>query len=421
MTGKEIEALLQKTIGLKVTSIGSPMLDRSVQRRMKALSINDKNIYIKKLESSAVELRYLIEEVVIPETWFFRDHQPFKALTQYLVTQWAQNHESSLFKVLSIPCSTGEEPYSIVMTLLSSGWPAEKFTVHAVDISHRSIIRAKEGIYSENSFRGTDLDYRSRFFQKNQKQYILKNFIREKVHFHTGNILNKAFMKSLGLFDAIFFRNVLIYLDQISRIQALDTLHEILKDDGILVVGHAEATLLDNFPFSQAPYPQAFTFFKKSDQQLQSVSPINDLPELPTAKKTPISAKRLFSSPKPLIKEPPDLNLARKLANKGELMKAGSVCQKYLEKNGPSAQAFSLLGIIYDAANNTSEAEKLFRQALYLDPNHEEALVFLSLLTEKSGNVNGVKPLKKRIERLQEQKLSQPHNNAHNQPDTIKD
>jgi chemotaxis protein methyltransferase WspC len=404
MTGKEIEELLRKTIGLKVTSIGKPMLDRSVQRRMKALSINDKHIYIKKLKSSAVELRYLIEEVVIPETWFFRDSQPFKAITQYLITQWALNHESSLFKVLSIPCSTGEEPYSIVMTLLGSGWSAEKFTVHAVDISHRSITRAKEGIYSENSFRGTNFDYRSRFFQKVQNKYILKNFVREKVHFHTGNILNKAFMKSLGLFDAIFFRNVLIYLNQSSRIQALDTLHEILKDDGILVVGHAEATLLNKLPFSPAPYPQAFTFFKKSDQQLQSVSPNSVLPELPTTKENSISAKRLFSSPGQSIKQPPDLNLARKLANKGELMKARSVCQKYLEKNGPSAQAFSLLGIIYDAANNTSEAEKLFRQALYLDPDHEEALVFLSLLTEKSGNVNGVKTLKKRIERLQEQK-----------------
>jgi chemotaxis protein methyltransferase WspC len=421
MTGKEIEELLQKTIGLKVASIGTQTLDRSVQRRMKALSIDDKNKYIKKLKSSAVELQYLIEEVVIPETWFFRDRQPFIALTQYLVTHWAQNHESSLFKVLSVPCSTGEEPYSIAMTLLNSGWPTEKFIVHAADISHRLITRAKEGVYSENSFRGSDLEYRSRYFQKNLKHYILKKFVREKVHFHTGNILNKAFMKSLGLFDAIFFRNVLIYLDQHSRRQILDTLHEILNDDGLLIVGHAEANLLSNFSYTPAPYPQAFTFFKKSGQQLQSESHKRDLPELPKAKPIPVTAKRPFSSSKQSEKKLSDLKLARELANKGELQKANIICQKYLEDNGPSAQAFSLLGIINDAANNASEAEKSFRKAIYLDPNHEEALVFLSLLTEKSGNVNELKTLKKRIERVQEQKPSQPHESSDNLSDRLKD
>jgi chemotaxis protein methyltransferase WspC len=125
MADFEIEALLQKAMGLKVTSIGKPTLDRSVERRMKALSIDDKDAYVEKLKSSAHELKELIEEVVIPETWFFRDQEPFKAMIQYLVTQWAPIHQNNLFKVLSIPCSTGEEPYSLTMSLLSSGWPVE--------------------------------------------------------------------------------------------------------------------------------------------------------------------------------------------------------------------------------------------------------------------------------------------------------
>jgi chemotaxis protein methyltransferase WspC len=414
MAGKVIEELLQNAIGLKVTSIGIPTLNRSVQRRMKALSIDDENIYVEKLKSSAIEMRYLIEEVVISETWFFRDRAPFQALTQHLETQWAPKHESSLFKVLSVPCSTGEEPYSIAMALLSSGWPVEKFTIHAVDISHRSITRAKEAIFTENSFRGTDLGYRSHYFQKSPKYYILKNFVREKVHFHTGNILNKAFMKSLGFFDVIFFRNVLIYFDLTSRKQALGTLHEILNDDGILVVGHAEANLLSNFSFTPAPYPQAFAFFKKNGQQFKTITAKNELAGKPKAKKISLSAKKLFSSAKPTKKESPDLGLARKLANEGELRKASSICQDYLKQNGPSVKAYSLLGIIHDAANDPIEAEKLFRKALYLDPNHEESLVFLSLLTEKTGDPKEVKTLKNRIARLQEHKLSQLQGNNHN-------
>ena len=169
MADFEIEALLQKAMGLKVTSIGKPTLDRSVERRMKALSIDDKDAYVEKLKSSAHELKELIEEVVIPETWFFRDQEPFKAMIQYLVTQWAPIHQNNLFKVLSIPCSTGEEPYSLTMSLLSSGWPVEKFTVHAVDISNRSIARANEGIYTQHSFRGSDLAYRSQYFKQKNK------------------------------------------------------------------------------------------------------------------------------------------------------------------------------------------------------------------------------------------------------------
>ena len=137
MADFEIEALLQKVMGLKVTSIGKSTLDRSVQRRMKALSINNNDAYAEKLKSSALELKELIEEVVILETWFFRDREPFKAMSQFFINQWHPKHRNNIFRVLSSPCSTGEEPYSLTMTLLDSGWPADKFTVHGVDISRR--------------------------------------------------------------------------------------------------------------------------------------------------------------------------------------------------------------------------------------------------------------------------------------------
>ena len=271
MADFEIESLLQKAIGLKVTSIGRATLDRSVQRRMKALSITDKDTYVKKLNSSILELRELIEEVIIPETWFFRDQGPFKAMTQFLVTQWAPKHNNNLLRVLSAPCSTGEEPYSLCMTLLESGLPSDKFTIHGIDISHRSIARAKKGIYKEHSFRGADLSYQSKFFKQNDKSYILNDKVRDRVHFRIGNVLNRAFMEGLGLFDVIFFRNVLIYFDALSRHQAIATLFKILADDGILFVGHAEATLFNNSPFTPANYPQAFAFHKKTSHSFKTL------------------------------------------------------------------------------------------------------------------------------------------------------
>ena len=272
MADSEIEALLQKTLGLKVTSLGKATLDRSVRKRMQSLSITDKDAYVNKLKSSVLELKELIEEIVIPETWFFRDRESFTAMNQYLVRRWAPNKRNSFLKILSIPCSTGEEPYSVAMSLLSSGWPAKQFSIHAVDISSRFIARAKEGIYAEHSFRGSDLDYKSHYFQKNPNNYILNKNVRDKVHFHIGNVLHRAFLEGLGVFDIIFFRNILIYLDTVPRLQAITNLNKILTDEGILFVGHAETNLLSDSNFTPAPFKRAFAFYKKSGKQLTAAS-----------------------------------------------------------------------------------------------------------------------------------------------------
>jgi chemotaxis protein methyltransferase WspC len=400
MADFEIEALLQKVMGLKVTSIGKSTLDRSVQKRMKKLSIKDKDAYLDTLKTSALELKELIEEVVIPETWFFRDHEPFKAMTKFLVTKWAQKHKNNLFRVLSLPCSTGEEPYTLTMTLLGAGWPADKFTVHGVDISHRSIASAKKGIYAENSFRGKDLSYRPKFFKKKKNSYILNKNVRDKVHFHTGNILNRPFIEGLGMFDVIFCRNVMIYFDALSRHQAIATLYKILADDGILFVGHAEANLFNNSPFTPAPYTHAFAFHKKTEKGLKVEAKQPTFTQEPQQKSKSFFGKKFFPFHKRSKKNEPDLKVARKLADEGELQKATEICEEYLDQCGPSAHAFFLLGIIRDAANDTDLAEKLFRKALYLDPNHEESLFFLSLLAEKSGDETEAKNLKLRIARL---------------------
>jgi chemotaxis protein methyltransferase WspC len=404
----KIESLLQKTIGLKVTSIGKATLDRSVQRRMKALSINDKKAYVEKLNSSVLELKELIEEVIIPETWFFRDQEPFKAITQFLVAQWLPKHKNNLFRVLSAPCSTGEEPYSVTMTLLGSGWPADKFSIHGVDISNRSIARAKKGVYTEHSFRGTDLSYRGKFFKKDKKIFILNKNICEMVHFHTGNILNSTFMEGLGLFDVIFLRNVLIYFDELARHQAIATLYKILADDGILFVGHAEANLFNNSPFTPAPYSQAFAFHKKTKREPGTKAGVERT--FPT-KIPPESRTPMVKRPSPFQKKSKnnqlDLKVARQLADKGELQKATKICKTYLDQHGPSAQAYFLLGIIHDASDDTIQAEKLFRKALYLNPNHEESLIFLSFFAEQTGDITEAKNLKQRIARLKD--TTAPH------------
>ena len=203
-------------------------------------------------------------------------------------------------------------------------------------------------------------------------------------------------MESLGLFDVIFFRNVLIYFDAISRHQAITTLYKILADDGILFVGHAEASLFNNSPFTPAPYTQAFAFRKKPKLDTKGVTQETISPN--TSQNT--LKKRLSPFDRKPKKNQPDLNIARELADKGEFRKATKICEEYLDQCGASAQVFFLLGIIQNAADDVNQAAKFFRKALYLDPHHEESLIFLSLIAEKSGNISEEKNLKQRIERL---------------------
>lgn len=395
MADLEIEALLQKTVGLKVTAVGETTVGHSVQRRMKALGITDKRVYVAKLKSSALELKELIEEVVIPETWFFRDSVPFKAFIQFLESKWIPKHNSGHLNVLSVPCSTGEEPYSLAMTLLHYGWPPEKFSIHAVDISSRSIARAKEAVYSEHSFRDEDIHYRDHYFQKKQKAFILHKTVREKVQFHVGNLLNNAFMNRLGIFDVIFFRNVLIYFDTLSRHQSIITLENILTDDGMLFVGHAEASLFSNSPFNPALYSRAFAFQKKPKQTF--ITAAGEPPPITTNQ--PIATRLFPNRPEPVTASA-DLKYARELADRGDISKAAAICEEHLKRSGSSAEALFLMAVIRDAAGDTEQAERLFHKTLYLKPDHEDALLFLLLQAEKKGDLLEARTLKQRIESI---------------------
>ena len=187
-----IEALLKQKIGLDANSIGSNTITHAVERRRLSCGLPDRAAYLSHLRSSPQELEDLIEAVVVPETWFFRDREPFVYLRQF-VTEWQAAHSAGVFRVLSAPCSTGEEPYSIAMTLLQSGLTSAQFKVDAVDISHRALLKAKRGIYGKQSFRGGGVVDQSRYFQPAESGQEIRPFVRNTVNFIQGNLLNPVF------------------------------------------------------------------------------------------------------------------------------------------------------------------------------------------------------------------------------------
>ena len=116
-----IEALLKERIGLDAVSIGTATIERAVRERLAATACQDAHAYLDLVLASEPELQELIEGVVVPESWFFRDRRAFEALARIAQEESRRQPPEGILRVLSLPCSTGEEPYSIAMTLLDAG------------------------------------------------------------------------------------------------------------------------------------------------------------------------------------------------------------------------------------------------------------------------------------------------------------
>ncbi|KYC39992.1 hypothetical protein WA1_28965 [Scytonema hofmannii PCC 7110] len=125
MTQLSIENLLKQKIGLDPSTLGSVTMKRAISQCMANCGLTDITDYLVRLQTSTQELEQLIEMVVVPETWFFRDREPFVFLSRYVMSEWFPNHRDRVMRVLSIPCSTGEEPYSIAIALTEAGLAAQ--------------------------------------------------------------------------------------------------------------------------------------------------------------------------------------------------------------------------------------------------------------------------------------------------------
>src|SRR4051812_45366643 len=106
-------SLLKERIGLDVETIGEAGIERAVRERLRICKLQDPDLYWQQLESSAVEMQELIDAVVVPETWFFRDRDAFNGLASFALGEWLPTNTEGVLRVLSVPCATGEEPFSI--------------------------------------------------------------------------------------------------------------------------------------------------------------------------------------------------------------------------------------------------------------------------------------------------------------------
>lgn len=395
---QRIEDRLRLGMGLDAETIGSSSLHRVIRLRMKAAKASTVEDYEHLLNTSATEWNNLVEAVVITETWFFRDRQAFSALTKSVLTDWLPTHPTGRANILSLPCSSGEEPYSIAMALLDAGVVAGRFSVHGVDLSTGALEKAKAGLYGKNSFRGQDLSFRDRHFKREGELYEINQSIRDCVTFQQTNLLSDAFSTGRGSYDYIFCRNLLIYFDSATQRQAFTRLESLLVRGGTLFVGPAEVPLAMENGFTAINSPMAFACRRSDETTLTrrtgSAHRVKALPvpiPKPPAPFVPAKSRKTTASKA----EPVDLDAARMLADGGKFDEATKVCHAHLDRHGASVHAYYLLGVIHDAQGNPT-AREYYRKALYLDPNHYETLLQMASHAEKDGDANVAKNLRRR-------------------------
>lgn len=404
---------LKERIGLDVASVGPAIIERAVRQRCNALFARSSDEYWQKLQGSRDEQQALIEAVIVPETWFFRYPESFATLVKLAKARLAQINGMRALRLLSLPCSTGEEPYSIAMALLDGGLAPHQFKVDGLDVSPLSVERAKGALYGKNSFRGQLTEFRERHFEPEVgERYRLSKRVREQVRLQVGNVLDPGLLASEPAFDFVFCRNLLIYFDQPTQRQVFEVLKRLTHEEGVLFIGPAEGSLLGRLGMRSIGIPQSFAFSRHQEPEpLPAPVALQPLPlPLPTRSVVPVAPRpRPFaarsvappaSTSAPAVTDAAGLlaNIAA-LANEGKSAEARAACERYLQQHEPVAQVFYWLGLLSDVAGNAMEAQGYYRKALYLSPQHPEALVHLAALLASQGDVAGAQRLQERAAR----------------------
>ena len=408
--------LLKESMGLDVASIGASAIERAVRERQRACRVDDLHAYWTRVRGSDIELQALIDAAVVTETWFFRDREAFTALGQFVRDEWLSTNPEGTLRMLSLPCSTGEEPYSMAMALLDAGVPADRFRVDAVDISERALARGRRSVYGKNSFRGTETDFRDRYFEPAPFGHRICDTVRRHVNFKRGNLFNPTFVAGVETYSVIFSRNVLIYFDRPTQDRAIDILSRLMTATGCLFVGSSETGVLLNHDFVPAMGPMTFAFRKASgasrvpkraaapparrrSARQSDMRPATS-PDLAPASAIGPAGGRPSPQADAKGEQTHALDEVTRLANEGRFVEAATRCEEQVRQHGPSAEAFQLLGLVRDACGEQSEAAVCYRKALYLDPHNQGALVHLALLMDKLDHKSEAQLLRSRARRI---------------------
>jgi chemotaxis protein methyltransferase CheR len=237
--------LLRGHCGLHFGPESRYVLEKRLVRRMQDLELLSFAAYHYELRSDDQELARAVDGLVTNETYFFRERNQLRALFEEIVPELRERcPDGHPLAIWSAGCSSGEEPYTLVMLALEAGLvPGRDIRVYASDISRPMLQKARRGLYREASFRQTDAALRDRYFREKDGMWRIVDDVKKNVDFIHLNLTDKSKIALLGTMDVTLCRNVIIYFNTETKQQVIQTFDEKLRPGGFLLLGHSESLI----------------------------------------------------------------------------------------------------------------------------------------------------------------------------------
>ncbi|OYX14941.1 MAG: chemotaxis protein CheR [Rhizobiales bacterium 32-66-8] len=237
---------IYRRTGMVFTEAKRYYVERRVADRMLATGATSFVSYFARLRSDLRgEVEQFINAFTVNETYFFREEHQLQCLSKDLLPRRIERPRApKTIRIWSVPCSTGEEPYSIAIWLLEN-WPqvdAYDIEILGSDIDTRALDAARTGLFGRRALMRLSADIIAKYFeQTDDEHWRLIDDLRHSISFSPVNLVESAQTRSFGTFDVIFCRNVLIYFDDASRRMAAENLYENLLPGGFICLGHSES------------------------------------------------------------------------------------------------------------------------------------------------------------------------------------
>ena len=239
--------LLKKSSGLVLTQDKSYLIDSRLNPIAKKWGYDDIAAMTSVLRALPPKdlIKDIIEAMTTNETSFFRDTRPFETFKNIVLPYYKnkQGHSKRL-RIWCAAASSGQEPYSLAMTIKeeSAKMPGWTFEIVATDISNEILDQAKEGAYSQFEVqRGLPITHLMKYFTQNDDKWIINQELKQMIKYKYFNLLEP--MSTLGKFDIVFCRNVLIYFDPPTKKDVMERIGGQMTEDGFFFLGGAETVL----------------------------------------------------------------------------------------------------------------------------------------------------------------------------------
>ncbi len=238
--------LIYKECGISLSKEKRVFLESRLKKRMFELGINSMSEYfhlVSVSKNKAQELPSLFDVLTIGETSFFRNRPQFDLFSKFVLPELLAKKEklgSRLLRVWSAGCSTGQEPYSLAMTILENLAEPDTWAVRvfASDLSFTALERAQQGLYNPAQVKNIEPELLSKYFTREGETYHIKEVVKRRVIFDYHNLKNDNGLRNL---DVIFCRNVMIYFDFEEQKRLIERFSNCLLPGGHLFIGHAES------------------------------------------------------------------------------------------------------------------------------------------------------------------------------------